>query len=109
MKPGEWRLAFRWVWRILSLVALGVLVAPFLLSADKLAVWTPVCLARREGSSCALCGMTTAFAAIAQGRWRDAQALNRGSLPLYAFLALNQLGLVLDLYHRRRSRRGGKL
>jgi len=101
----ELRLALRWVWLIVSLIVLGVLIAPFILPEAALARLVPVCEAKvKANRECALCGMTTAFLAISNGRFADARAANRGGPSLYALFVLNEI-LMLAVLARVPARR----
>lgn len=96
MPAGEFKAALRIVWLALSLVALSTLLAPWVFTPEQIAAAIPRCEWKaRYGKECMLCGMTTAFIAIEQGRFGEAERDNRGSLPLYAGFVLNQAALVL--------------
>ncbi len=92
---SEFKLALKIVWITISIVSIAMLVAPSLLSADRIASLTPHCERRTNFSKeCFCCGMTTAFIHIAQGRFREAVQSNRASVPLYAGFFCNGLALV---------------
>lgn len=92
MDRQELQRALNWSWGILSVVVLGLLVAPFVVPHPRLAAAAPRCEARaRYGRECSLCGMTTAFLAISRAQFGRAHAANRGSLPLYSVLLANQV------------------
>jgi hypothetical protein len=96
MPAGEFKAALRIVWRALSLAALSAVLAPWMFSAEQIAAVVPKCEWKaRYGKECFLCGMTTAFIAIAHGRVGEAERVNRGSVPLYAGLVVNQIVVVL--------------
>jgi hypothetical protein len=83
------RYAFRIVWVILSALSGLAVLSPFVVSPSFLFGIFPVCQAKLAGSSCMLCGMTTAFVSIGQGDFAAAQVANPGALPLYCGLAFN--------------------
>ena len=98
----EARTALRLVWVVASAVALAVLLMLWVLSPAQIARLAPKCEWKaRYGRECFLCGMTTAFIDIREGRWREAQRANAGSVPLYAGVLVNEAGLVLFLRKRR--------
>ncbi|MCE2450292.1 MAG: DUF2752 domain-containing protein [Candidatus Latescibacteria bacterium] len=59
----------------------------------------------RSGETCALCGMTRAFAAIARGDFATALIYNRGAVVFYGALFANQLVVAFFLLHRMHKRR----
>jgi hypothetical protein len=81
--------ALRMVWLILSIVSCLAVLAPLFLPPSSLFRIFPMCQAKLAGSSCILCGMTTAFVSIGQGDFAAAQRANPASLPLYFTLVLN--------------------
>ena len=75
-------------WCLVAAVALASALAPHFVDAGPLMHVFPACPAFAAGHPCALCGMTRAFIAIAQGDYQLALALNPNSVPLYrAFFA----------------------
>ncbi len=106
---SEFKLAFKIFWIVISIVSIAMLVAPSLLSADRIASLTPHCERKSMfGKECFCCGMTTAFIHIAQGRFSAAVHSNRASVPLYAGFFCNGLALVggvaVSLANSRRSK-----
>lgn len=96
MPAAEFKTALRIVWFAISIVVLATLLAPWILTPQQIAAATPKCEWKaRYGKECFLCGMTTAFIEIKEGRFHDAQRSNRGSLPLYTSFVMNELVLVL--------------
>ena len=86
------RMAAALVWLIVSGIVAGILAAPFLLGSAGVREIAPVCERKaRSGRECALCGMTTAFLSISEGRLDRASRSNRASLPLYGLFATNEL------------------
>jgi hypothetical protein len=81
--------ALRVVWLILALVGGLAVVAPFLVPASLLFNIFPICSAKAAGSSCILCGMTTAFVSIGEGDIAAAQSANAAALPLYCLMIMN--------------------
>ena len=59
----------------------------------------------RSGETCALCGMTRAFAAIARGDFATALIYNRGAVAFYGALFANQLVVAFFLLRRMHKRR----
>ncbi|MBV8819920.1 MAG: DUF2752 domain-containing protein [Acidobacteriaceae bacterium] len=95
MNRTEWKAAWLLVWSVISIVALGLLLAPWLVSAEQLAAVVPRCEWKvKYGKECAFCGMTTAFYDISSGRLAAAVRDNGGSLPLYASLLLNEVAFL---------------
>jgi hypothetical protein len=103
-------MALRSAWLVVSLELAVVLLAPFLLSAETIYALAPVCewKARRH-KECVLCGMTRSFVAISRGDFSEAMRRNRGSIPLYALMIVNEgaaLGFALGwLQSKRRNLR----
>lgn len=103
------------VWGIVTLAGVVALAAPFMLPEERvLALGAALQTPHAPGEICALCGMTRASLALARGDIDAALALNRGSLLLYGFFALNAVtfGAVLARWPRRRrssvARREGR-
>lgn len=86
---GDLSYALRIVWLILSIVSGLAVLSPLFLSPSFVFRLFPVCQAKLTGSSCVLCGMTTAFVSIGQGDFAAAQTANPASLTLYFTLLLN--------------------
>jgi hypothetical protein len=85
------RTAFLIAWMIVSAVIVPVLAAPFVLPPKTVLLLAPRCQRKaRTGRECVLCGMTTSFILISQGRLKDAVGRNRASIPLYAALVGNE-------------------
>lgn len=100
--------SLQYVWLTLSLAALLVLGAPFLLSADSLlSAAGGLSSPHPAGQACSLCGMTRAFLAISQGDFHQARQWNRGSIPLYGLMAAlpaaTAIFLILQWFKRSRS------
>jgi hypothetical protein len=104
---SEWQRACTIAWGVVSVLLLGVLLAPWVLPASSLAAALPQCEARARGGECSLCGMTTAFLHLSGGRWAEAREANRGGTALYSLFWLNTLaaGVVFGGVARRRRRR----
>jgi hypothetical protein len=64
-------------------------VAPFLVPAEVLYGVFSECEAKRQGTACALCGMTTAFVQISDGDLAGAQSSNSGSIALWSASLVN--------------------
>ena len=84
--------ALRVVWLILALVGGAAVLAPLFLPASFLFNVFPICSAKAAGSSCILCGMTTAFVSIGEGDFAAAQSANAAALPFYFLLVMNFTG-----------------
>src|SRR3990170_4120038 len=72
------------VWLIVSVALAAAIVAPFVAPAEVLYGVFPECEAKRRGSACSLCGMTTAFVQISNGDLAGAQSSNSGSIALWS-------------------------
>jgi hypothetical protein len=99
-----WGRAAGIAWGVVSLLVLAILLAPWLLPAERLAAALPVCEAKGRGGECSFCGMTTAFLHLSRGELPEAGRFNRGSLPLYSLFWMNTLlaGALAGRYARRR-------
>lgn len=99
-------------WLIVSAVFLAVLAAPFVLSPQTIISLAPKCEWKvKYGRECVLCGMTTSFILISQGRLNGALERNRGSLPLYSAMVGNEciaLWVAIGGLWRSRERAGWK-
>lgn len=106
LKRTEWEQAGRAAWLILSAVALGLLIAPWVMTPAQIAFAIPPCEWKaRYHRECPLCGMTTAFFLISEGSFRAAMQSNRGSVPLYFAFVGNEAVLGLMGYRNWRQNR----
>lgn len=103
---SEWKTALTLSWVVLSAVLFVTAVAPFFTPADWLFRVSPVCEAKRRGSSCVLCGMTTAYVAIGRIDFEAAQVANAGATPLWAASLVNFSGAVAYVSIALQKRRG---
>lgn len=102
-QAAEARSALRLVWIAVSAVAFGLLLTPWIFTPTQIAAVVPRCEWKaRYHRECVLCGMTTAFIQIREGRLRQARQANAGALPLYAGALLNEAGIVIFLSKRRK-------
>ncbi len=89
------RTALLAAWLIVSAVILPVLAAPFVLPPNTIFSLAPQCQWKAKyGRECVLCGMTTSFILISEGRLNAALHRNRASIPLYAALVWNECAAV---------------
>ena len=80
------------MWLVVSSVIFLILISPFVLGPDRVAILAPVCQSRtRNGTPCFFCGMTTSFLAISSGRFQDAAQANHGGIPLYVLFVGNEI------------------
>jgi hypothetical protein len=82
------------VWLILSLCLAMAAAVPFVVPPEVLYGAFPECSARARGSSCPLCGMTTAWVAISRGDLASARQANAGSVPLWTGSVMNFIAAV---------------
>ena len=76
--------------------------APYLLSLGSI----PLCAFRQlSGQPCPLCGGTRACAALAEGNFAQAWALNPGLMPLMAIAALHAAQLAYEAWRGQRNLR----
>lgn len=97
-------------WLAVSAAGMAAVAAPFLIPSGLLYGLFSECPKQAAGSSCPLCGMTTAWILIAGGDWSGALHANRGSIALW-LVALVNFAAALSytiMYLRRRYRFGGK-
>ncbi len=93
-------------WLAASAMLLCTLIALYLVPEKTLFSASEVFkMPHRSGETCALCGMTRAFAAIARGDFAAALIYNRGSVAFYGALLANQLVIAFCLLHRMHKRR----
>ncbi len=104
MFRAQLRTALLISWLIVAAVLGSAAAAPFLLSPARIASLTPVCEWKaRYHRECLLCGMTTGFILISQGRFGEAERRNRGSVPLYAAFCANALAAGAVIVRLRRK------
>jgi len=95
---SEVRLSFFIAWMVISVIVLGVLLAPIILPGATIRRLEPRCEWKiRYGKECPMCGMTTGFILICRGKFKEACAANRASLPLFLILVTNEICAVLLL------------
>ncbi|HYP14272.1 MAG TPA: DUF2752 domain-containing protein [Bryobacteraceae bacterium] len=82
------------VWLIVSAATAVVASSPFWVEHSFLFSAIPACPEKARGLSCAACGMTTGFVAIADGSWNEAHRANAGAIPLFFGIVTNA-GLAL--------------
>ena len=100
------RSALTAAWLVASAVLLFALIAPYLVPEKALfAASEAFKVPHRAGETCALCGMTRAFAAMARGDFAAALMYNRGAVALYGALLANQLAVAFFLLRQMHKRR----
>jgi hypothetical protein len=98
MAGREVRLSFFIAWMVLSAAVLGVLLAPLVLPSTTIQRLAPQCQWKvRYNRDCPMCGMTTSFILICRGKFKQASAGNRASIPLFSILVANELCAILLL------------
>ena len=100
------RTTFTAAWLVASAMLLFVLIALYFIPEKTLfAASEAFKVPHRSGETCALCGMTRAFAAIARGDFATALIYNRGAVAFYGALFTNQLVVAFFLLSRMHKRR----
>lgn len=98
MGGREVRLSFFIAWMVISAVVFGVLLAPVILPSATIQRLEPQCEWKvRYAKECPMCGMTTSFILICRGKFKEACAANRASIPLFSILVANEIGAILLL------------
>jgi hypothetical protein len=98
MEHGQIKLAIFVVWIILSMGILFMLVVPFIFSEDFVGGFIPKCEWEvKYDKKCSLCGMTTSFFYISQGKFIQSAMANKFSLPLYFFFVINEMALMFTI------------
>ena len=93
-------------WLVASAMLFFLLITPYLVPEKTLfAASEAFKVPHRSGETCALCGMTRAFAAIARGDFAAALTYNRGAVAFYGVLLANQLVVAFFLIRRMHTRR----
>lgn len=93
-------------WLVASAMLLSVLISLYFVPEKTLfAASEAFKVPHRNGETCALCGMTRAFAAIARGDFATALIYNRGAVAFYGALFANQLVVAFFLLRRIYQRR----
>ena len=100
------RRTFTTAWLVASALLLFLLIALYFVPEKTLfAASEAFKVPHRNGETCALCGMTRAFAAIARGDFATALIYNRGAVAFYGALFANQLVFAFFLLRRMHKRR----
>lgn len=87
--------AIYWAWYIIGLVLAIILILPFIVEVGGLEGIIPPCRQQTlYGTRCSLCGMTTAFYYISEGRLAEAYQGNHNALWLYALMVGNEIILI---------------
>ena len=98
--------AFTAAWLTASAMLLFIAIALYFVPEKTLfAASEAFKVPHRNGETCALCGMTRAFAAIARGDFATALIYNRGAAAFYGALFANQLVVAFFLLSRIYQRR----
>ena len=93
-------------WLVASTVLLFILILPYLVPEETLfSTSEALKVPHRNGETCALCGMTRAFAATARGDFSAALIYNRGSVAILGALLANQLVVAVFMMRRMHKRR----
>ena len=93
-------------WLVASAMLLCTLIAFYLVPEKTLfSASEAFKVPHRGGETCALCGMTRAFAAIARGDFAAALIYNQGAVAFYGALLANQLVVAFFLLRRMHTRR----
>ena len=97
---------FTAAWLVASVLLLFLLIPLYFVPEKMLfAASEAFKVPQRSGETCALCGMTRAFAAIARGDFAAALIYNRGAVAFYGALFANQLVVAFFLLRRMHKRR----
>jgi hypothetical protein len=98
MGGREVRLSFFIAWMVISAVVFGILLAPLILPSATIQRLEPQCEGKvRHGKECPMCGMTTSFILICRGKFKEASAANKASIPLFSILVANEICATLLL------------
>ncbi len=85
-------------WAIVSVLLLIALVSLFILQPETIRNIMPRCeLKSGYNKECSLCGMTTSFLYIANGKFREANASNSYGIALFSLLIFNEISFVYFL------------
>jgi hypothetical protein len=104
-RASDLRIAAVTVWLIVSAVILaGQVALAFVPESAILRAGAALEWPRHEPGSCVLCGMTTAFLAIARGDLAGARAAHPWSIALFAVFVVNGVAAVVFSVARLRSR-----
>ena len=99
------RLSFFIVWLTLSGIILLILATPFLLSQDVINTIMPLCeLKAKFNKECSLCGMTTSFYYISQGKFNQAFMANWFSPYLFTLFVVNEVTMMVTLFKKIKQR-----
>lgn len=106
MNIKEIKVALLIAWLVISLIILMILITPFIFSDGTIIALTPECEWRiKYNKNCPLCGMTTSFILISQGRFSEASLANNFSLYLYSIFILNKVAVTIFLTKKLKGRR----
>lgn len=98
MNGRDVRLSFFIAWMVISAALFGVLLAPLILPSATIQRLEPRCEWKvRYAKECPICGMTTSFILICRGKFKEASAANKASIPLFSILIANEIAAILLL------------
>ena len=95
MRYRRIKLAMFVVWVIVSAAILCTLIVPFMFSHDSVDDFVPECEWKvKYNKECPLCGMTSSFFYISEGRFRQARLENGLGIYLYLLFILNEIIII---------------
>jgi len=101
MNIREIKLALSIVWLVVSLIILMILITPFIFSNKTIVALSPKCEWKvKYNKDCPLCGMTTSFILISQGKFSQAFMANKFSICLYFIFVLNEVVIFFFLANK---------
>lgn len=87
----ELKNTIRIVWQISAVLSILILLLLFFIDDNQLLSISPTCEYQKIGKECFLCGSTRAFIEIKHFNFKNAFALNKGSVLLFCLFLLNSI------------------
>jgi len=90
--------AIRIVWQISAIASIALLLILFFADNTWILSAAPTCEYSAKGEECFLCGSTRAFTEIKNFNFKNALALNKLSILLFALMVINALVFANHLF-----------
>ncbi|RZJ39150.1 MAG: DUF2752 domain-containing protein [Chryseobacterium sp.] len=97
-KNQELKNAIRIVWQISAIASIALLLILFFADNTWILSAAPTCEYSAKGEECFLCGSTRAFTEIKNFNFKNALALNKLSILLFALMVINALVFANHLF-----------
>ena len=99
MKTVQLKLVIFFEWTIISIFILIILLTPFICSEETIHTVTSKIKTHHE-NRCMLCGMTTSFINISNGKFEQALAANKLGIYFFTLFLVNELVICYILFRK---------